>query len=87
MTVEYQNIICKTRRCYQKGKKSLLPFRMQIQMGAISGHLSCDGSNSDNRAQVQGLTRRTIELGHCCLDLYRVRPMLKHMYVHCTKPL
>ena len=85
MTVEDQNIIRKARRGYKKEKKGLLPFRMQIQMGAISGHLSCDGSNSDNRDQ--GLTRRTIELGHCCLDLYRVRPMLKHMYVHCTKAL
>ena len=52
MTVEYQNIICKTRRSYENGKQVCWPgFRMQIQMGAISGHLSCDGSNSDNRDQ------------------------------------
>ena len=84
MTVEDQNYYSKTRRGYKKEKKGLLPFRMQIQMGAISGHLSCDGSNSDNQDQ-QGLTRRTIE--HCCLDLYRVRPMLKHMYIHSPKSL
>ena len=55
MTVEDQNIIRKTRRGYKKEKKGLLPFRMQIQMGAISGHLSCDGSKSDNRDQARVL--------------------------------
>ena len=42
MTVEDQNYYSKTRRGYKKEKKGLMPFRMQIQMGAISGHLSCE---------------------------------------------